>query len=62
MTYCREEIEKGDRVLFVCFSEQEPVLRKILDINKTVSSRIDVLTIDSKSVYDYIEGKITEIL
>lgn len=62
MTYCREEIEKGDRVLFICFSEQEPVLRKILDINKTVSSRIDVLTIDSKSVYDYIEGKITEIL
>ena len=44
------------------FSEQEAVLRKILDINKTVSSRIDILTIDSKSVYDYIEGKIAEIL
>lgn len=60
--YCKQEnLNKNEKILILCFAEQIKVLRRICNINKSLSSHIAIAELPSSDVYSFLNGEISKI-
>lgn len=57
-----KENQRNNKILFLCFRNQEPVLESIFGLNPQTRKHMVIESLTSKSVYDYLEGKTEQIV